>query len=64
MSEPETKPQSPTSKSSRISGFFKLSNEERMQKVKEFANLDDSEIELLIKSILFNFRYRSSSTAP
>jgi len=37
-------------KSSRISGFYKLSPEERLQKVKEFADLSDEDVELLKKT--------------
>lgn len=36
-------------KSSRISGFYRLSPEERAQKVKEFAGLNDEELETLLK---------------
>ncbi|MFO7872109.1 MAG: hydroxymethylglutaryl-CoA reductase, degradative [Candidatus Undinarchaeales archaeon] len=37
-------------KSSRISGFYKLSIEERLQKIKEFADLSDEDIEILKKN--------------
>lgn len=38
------------SKSSRIPGFYKLSIQDRLMKVKEFANLTDEEVELLVKT--------------
>ena len=34
-------------KTSRIPGFYKLTPKERLQMVKEFANLTDEEVELL-----------------
>ena len=34
-------------KTSRIPGFYKLTPKERLQRVKEFANLTDEEVELL-----------------
>ena len=34
-------------KTSRISGFYKLTPEERLEKVKEFADLSDEEVELI-----------------
>ncbi len=37
-------------KTSRISGFYKLTPEERLKKVAEFANLSDDEIELIKKT--------------
>ena len=37
----------PSDKSSRFSGFYKLSIEERIQKVKEFSNLTDADCEML-----------------
>ncbi|MEM3723371.1 MAG: hydroxymethylglutaryl-CoA reductase, degradative [Candidatus Hadarchaeales archaeon] len=38
------------SKTSEISGFYKLTPEERLQKVKEFADLTEEEVELLKKA--------------
>ena len=38
-------------KSSRIAGFYKLTNEERIQKVKEFADLSDEDTEVLKSSL-------------
>jgi len=40
-----------TKRDSRISGFYKLSIEERIQKVKEFASLDDKDIAPLRRGI-------------
>ncbi|MFB0544743.1 MAG: hydroxymethylglutaryl-CoA reductase, degradative [Asgard group archaeon] len=40
--------------SSRISGFFKLSPAERLQKVKEFANLTDEETQILANTGCLN----------
>ncbi|MDD3420891.1 MAG: 3-hydroxy-3-methylglutaryl-CoA reductase, partial [Methanocellales archaeon] len=37
-------------KTSRISGLYKLSPQERLEKVKEFANLDDESVENIRKS--------------
>ncbi len=37
-------------KTSRISGFYKLSPEERLEKVREFAGLSEEEVELIRKS--------------
>jgi len=37
-------------KTSSISGFYKLSPEERLKIVKEFANLSDEEIKILEKT--------------
>ena len=45
-SSPQQKGQ-PNEKSSRFSGFYKLNIEERIQKVKEFSNLSDTDCEVL-----------------
>lgn len=43
-------------KSSRISGFYKLDPEDRLEKVKEFADLSDEDIEILGKTGSLNIR--------
>ena len=37
-------------KTSRISGFYKFTPEERLRKVAEFAELNDEEVELIRKT--------------
>ena len=39
------------SKSSRIPGFYKLSSDERLDKLKEFADLTNEETEMLLAAI-------------